>query len=167
VKGKMEDIAMNIARWKNFQNNPFLSLQTELNKAMRDFDNLFESSNKNLNDFSSLTLSPAIDVVEDKDSFKVEVEMPGIGEEDIKINVSNGLLTIKGEKTTSKKDKDKNYISREISYGSYVRTIALPDFVDIDKAKASFKKGMVWVNLPKKADVAKQSREIKIEKSAS
>lgn len=165
VREKMGGVAMNnLTHWKNFRTNPFMSLQAELYKAMRDLNSLFESSNKNLSSFANLTISPAVDIVEDKDNFKVEVEMPGIGEEDIKINIADGLLTIKGEKTTSKKDEGKNYISREINYGSYERTIELPDSVDIDKAKASFKKGMIWVLIPKKAGTAKQSREIKIEK---
>src|ERR1051326_535892 len=107
--------------------NPFLSLQNELNKAMSDFYGLFEPFNFPNERFENLSLSPAIDIVDDKDQFKVEVEMPGMGEKDIQVSINNGLLTIKGEKTTSKQDKDKNYMMREISYGRYERSVSLPD----------------------------------------
>jgi len=143
--------------------NPFIGLQSELDKTMRDFYNMFEMPSV-FDKFEGLTISPLIDLVDDKGSFKIEAEMPGLGEEDIKVSISDGMLTIRGEKTTSKQDEDKNYLSREISYGCYERSIALPDTVDIDKAKASFKKGMLWVNIPKKAEAVKKTRELKVER---
>lgn len=143
--------------------NPFVTLQNELDKAMRDFYSLFATPSV-FDKFEGLTINPSIDLVEDKDSFKVEAEMPGLGEEDIKVSIGDGILTIRGEKTASKQDENKNYISREINYGYYERSIALPDSADIDKAKASFKKGMLWVTIPKTAEAAKKSRELKIEK---
>lgn len=148
---------------KTQRKNPFLALQSELDKAMRDFYNVFETPSV-FDKFEGLTISPSIDLVEDKDSFKVEAEMPGLGEEDIKVSISDGILTIKGEKTTSKQDENKNYLSREINYGCYERSIVLPDTVDIDKAKASFKKGMLWITIPKKAEAIKKARELKVEK---
>ncbi len=105
-----------------------------------------------------------MDIVDDKENLKIEVEMPGMGEEDIKVSIADGILTIRGEKETSKKDEGKNYVRREIGYGSYERTIPLPDSVDVEKAKASFKKGMLWVTIPKKPESVKRSRELKIEK---
>lgn len=145
--------------------NPFTLLQEDLDRAMSEFNKIFEV-NRLATGKNGLKLNPRIDIIEDKDNFKVEAELPGMAEEDIQVTVENGLLTIKGEKELSKKDEDKNYVMREISYGSYERTIALPDYVDVDKAKASFKKGMLWVTLPKKAEAAKQSKQIKIEKAS-
>lgn len=114
--------------------------------------------------FENLILNPSMDIVDDKENLKIEVEMPGMGEEDIKVSIADGILTIRGEKETSKKDEGKNYVRREIGYGSYERTIPLPDSVDVEKAKASFKKGMLWVTIPKKPESVKRSRELKIEK---
>jgi HSP20 family protein len=144
--------------------NPFLSVQTELDRAIDDFYHLFQSPHFPLGSFENLSINPSVDLVEDKENFKVEAEMPGMGEEDIKVSISDGVLTIKGEKSISKKDEGKNYIVREIGYGRYERSIPLPDSVDVDKAQASFKKGMLWVNLPKKAETVKRSREIQVEK---
>lgn len=139
------------------------------NDIEQQFDRILGSFNSLLpqtfstTSLDTLTIQPSIDIIEDKDSFKVEVEMPGVGEEDIKVSITDGRLTIKGEKSTSKQDKSKNYLMREIGYGYYERNIALPDYADIDKAKASFKKGMLWVVIPKKADSAKRSRDLVIE----
>ncbi len=69
---------------------------------MRDFYGWFDPFNFPTERFEKLALSPAVDIVDDKDQFKVEVEMPGMGEEDVKVAIDNGILTIKGEKTTSK-----------------------------------------------------------------
>ena len=143
--------------------NPLHVIENELNKAMRSFYNAFDMPSFNLENFENLMLTPAIDIVDEKDNFKVEVEMPGISEEDVKVSISDGMLTIKGEKSTSTKDTGKNYIMREINYGAYTRNIALPDTVDLDKATATFKKGMLWINIPKKTEVAKKSRELRVE----
>lgn len=152
--------------------NPFLSVQSELDRAMADFYNSFVMPYNSFSMptvsselFENLTITPSINLVEDKDSFKVEAEMPGLGEEDVKVSISDGVLTVKGEKTVSTKNDKKNYLSREIHYGRYERSVALPDSVDVEKAKASFKKGMLWVTMPKRVESIKKSRELKVEKA--
>lgn len=154
----------NIPISKGQQHNPLMRIQTALDKAMEDFSRAFEWHSYPSKEFENLVISPAIDIVDEKDHFKIEAEMPGMGEDDIEVSINNGILTIRGEKETSKQDKDKNYFLREISYGSYERNIQLPDSVDVDKAKASFKKGMLWVDIPKKPEAVKQSRKIAVEK---
>src|SRR6185312_13927531 len=104
---------VNLINWKKsipvsietYRKNPFLSIQSELDKAMRDFYNMFETPSV-IEKFESLTISPSIDLVEDKDHIKIEAEMPGLDEKDIKVSINDGLLTIKGEKSTSKKDEN-------------------------------------------------------------
>jgi len=148
------------------QSNPFFNIQSALNRAIDDFYSGFDMPKISLERFENLRLNPSIDIVDDKDNFKVEAEMPGMGEDNVKVSINNATLSIKGEKKTSKKDEGKNYLMREISYGSYERHITLPESVDITKAKASFKKGMLWVTIPKKAEAAKQARDIKVEGAA-
>lgn len=143
--------------------SPLHMIQDELNKAVGSLYNAFDLPSFNLANFENLSLSPSVDIVDDKENFKVEVEMPGISEKDIKVSISDGMLTIKGEKEISTKNKGKDYIMREINYGSYTRSIALPNTVDIDKAKASFKKGMLWITIPKKSEVMKKSHDLKVE----
>ncbi|MBA2648359.1 MAG: Hsp20/alpha crystallin family protein [Legionella sp.] len=145
--------------------NPFLKLQHEVNHAMSDFYNLFQPLSANMDTFEHMMLTPALDVVEDAKSFKIEAEMPGMSEEDISIHFINNRLIIEGEKSTSKKDNNKNFVNREISYGHYERSIGLPETANVDKATASFKKGMLWIVIPKKAAIKSSKKNIKIEKA--
>jgi len=148
--------------------NPFWPIQSALSRAIDDFYNVFDMpTNLPTGKFEGLTVSPLLDIVDDKNSYKVEAEMPGIAEDDIKVTISKGILTIKGEKKAAKEDKDKDYIMREINYGSYERRLVLPDSVEIDKANASFKNGILCITIPKKAESAKKSRGLKIEKSTN
>lgn len=158
-----KEIEMSMINIKN-NKHPLASLQNDFERTMNTFQNLFDAPQFSEKALEELSIKPSIDVVDDKDHFKIEAELPGVGEEDIKVSISDGLLTIRGEKNVSKQDKGKNYLMREIGYGSYERTITLPDSVDLDKATASFKKGMLWVNIPKKAETVKRSRDLKIEK---
>jgi len=143
--------------------NPFIGLQHELDKAFRDFYDVFAPNKPLLAQFENLDLMPSMDIVEDKDSFTVQVEMPGMDEKDVKVSFSDNVLTITGEKSSSRKNDNKKYVSREISFGKYERVISLPPTVDVDKAKASFKKGMLWVILPKKTESKSGARDIKVE----
>ena len=145
--------------------SPFLRLQQEVNHAMHDFYDLFEPMSIDLKKFENIKLSPALDIVEDKDCFKIEAEMPGMGEKDITVTFNDNRITIEGEKSTSRKDEKKNFVSREITYGRYERTVSLPLTADVDNATASFKKGMLWVIIPKKAQGKSSSKSIKIEKA--
>lgn len=133
----------------------------EMGRAINEFYSVLEKSP--FTELEKLMINPSVDIVEDEKNYKIEVEMPGMDEEDVKISVNDRVLCIKGEKEISKKDKEKNYIAREIGYGSYERDILLPDYVDIDNASASFRKGMLWVSFPKIAKSEKKHREIKIE----
>lgn len=144
--------------------NPFLAVQGALDEAVDDFYHLIDKPRFSSKEFENLLIEPSIDIVDDKTCFKVEAEMPGLSEEDIKVSINDGILTIKGEKETSTKDEGKNYLRREINYGSYERRISLPDSADLDRAKASFKKGMLWIEIPKTKETKQQARELKIEK---
>ena len=145
------------------QKNPFIPIQRELIKALNYFNHWLDLPTFATQELDSLSLTPAIDIVEDFQNFKIEVEMPGIGEEDIKISIMEGMLFIRANKTGSRKDENKNYRMREINYGSYERRIALPPSADIDHAKATLKKGMLWVTIPKKGESTQKSRDIEVE----
>jgi HSP20 family protein len=146
--------------------NPLLRLQNEVDRLFGDFTDFFSPTQfKKWEQFDNLNLAPSMDVVEDKDHFSIQLEMPGMAEQDIKVSIADNVLSITGEKSTSKKNENKKYVSREISYGKYERSISLPSTVDINKAKATFKKGMLWVDLPKKEEAKGGSRDIKVERA--
>lgn len=144
--------------------NPLLSFKNEINNALNGFYQSLDLTPFTSTTFDDLLISPSTDIVEDENNFKVEIEMPGMGEKDIHVAIKDGILNIKGEKKTSKKDKGLNYITREISYGCYERNIMLPESANVEKATASFKKGMLWVTIPKKEGTNLTEQEIKVVK---
>ena len=104
---------------------------------------------------------PSLDVSETKDEYVVKAEIPGIDPKDIDISLSDGMLTIKGEKKQEKEEKEENYHLVERSYGTFTRSIQLSGEVQAEKIKAEYKNGILKVVLPK-SEKAKQ-KEIKIQ----
>ena len=147
------------------KDNPFASIQYELDKAIANFSDWFEPFNFPSKHFENLNLTPALDIIDEKNKFKIEAELPGMDEKNIEVSISDGILTIKGEKTVSEQNKDKNYMMREINYGNYTRSIILPESVDIKQATASFRKGMLWVEIHKKKESAEKSKTIEVRKA--
>lgn len=107
-------------------------------------------------------MSPKLDVAELKDKFEIKAELPGMDEKDIELSLDDGLLTISGEKKAETEEKDKGYYLKECSYGTFSRSIRLPDNIADDKIEAKFKKGVLTVDLPKKEVIPPKSRKIAI-----
>ena len=105
---------------------------------------------------------PSADMKEGETEYTLTAELPGMAEENVDLSVSNGSITIKGEKTEEKKDEKENYHLTERRYGSFHRSFRLPDNVDEAKIKAAFEKGVLTVTMPKSKDGKHQERKIKI-----
>ena len=104
---------------------------------------------------------PSINVADSDGNLRVEAELPGMKPEDIDLNVSGDLLTLRGEKKEERKEGDEGgYTYREIRQGSFQRAVRLPAEVQADKADARFENGVLTVNLPKAE--GSQSKQIKI-----
>ena len=126
--------------------NPFYSLQREMNRLMDDF---FEGSLfSRLGEEWSGTFQPKIDIRENDREFVVSAELPGIDEKEIEVLLSGDSLTIKGEKF-EKEEKDENYRRVERRYGSFNRVIPLPAEIETEKAEANFEKGILNIRLRK------------------
>ncbi len=104
--------------------------------------------------------APALDVIETKDAIEVKGELPGLSREDIDVQVANGILTIKGEKKEIRDEKEKRYHHREMRYGSFVRSVALPVDVKAEDARATFKDGVLTIILPKEEKAVHKTIEI-------
>ncbi len=135
------------------------SLFREIEKTFDDF-----SRRSPLAGFGFGDGAPKIDVAEGKDSVEVTAELPGVDEKDIDLTLSDGILTIRGEKKTERdeRDKEKNWHMVERSYGSFSRSITLPYNPDSSKVEAKFEKGVLRVKLPKPAEIAKKEKKIAI-----
>jgi HSP20 family protein len=110
-------------------------------------------------------IAPAMDLVERDKEFEITAELPGMEEKDIDIKLSNGALVIKGEKTEEKEEREKDYHLSERRYGSFQRSFALPDGIDMDKITANFAKGVLTVRLPKTAEARKNEKKIAVKSS--
>ena len=106
---------------------------------------------------------PKVDIAETDDEIQVSADLPGLDEKDIKVTLDENLLTIQGEKKAEHEEKQKNYHLMERSYGSFQRSIPLPVGVEQKKVRASFKKGVLQVTLPKLPEAKTQRKQIKVE----
>lgn len=111
---------------------------------------------------------PALDVCEKDDRIEVKAELPGMDEKDINVELTDRMLVISGEKKEEREEGEKggNYYVSERSYGSFKRSISVPDGIDADKVDASFKKGVLTVVLKKTPESREKVKKIKVKASA-
>ncbi|HET9717413.1 MAG TPA: Hsp20/alpha crystallin family protein [Pseudolabrys sp.] len=140
--------------------NPFMSLQREIDRLFDDFSRGFPSF-ANIPGNGGTALVPSMDVSETDKEIEITAELPGLEDKDVQINVSDNLLTIRGEKKAEKEQKDKNYRLVERSYGSFERTLELPPGVNPESIKANISKGVLKVIVPKPAPSQVKKIEVK------
>jgi HSP20 family protein len=151
-------LPMAIIRW-----DPFRDMMTLRDKMNRLFDDTFT----NRSDEPGLLQSswiPAVDIFENENELVLTAEVPGIDEKDIEIKIEDSTLTIKGERKMDKETQEENYHRLERSYGSFVRTFSLPNYVDHDKIRAEHANGLLKIVMPKKPE--SKTRTVKILKPA-
>jgi HSP20 family protein len=108
-------------------------------------------------------LKPHLDLSAEEDAYTVSVEIPGVDEKDVRIDIANDTLTIQGEKKQRKEEKDKHYYRLERSYGHFQRILSLPEDADQDNVSARFKNGILQVKIPRKSLPAPEVRQIEIQ----
>jgi HSP20 family protein len=106
---------------------------------------------------------PAVNIREEADKYAVSLAVPGLGKDDCKIKVENGMLTISAEKKHEVNDKKDNYARYEYNFSSFSRSFALPRNADHDQIKASYNNGELVIEMPKKQEMLPASREITIQ----
>ena len=131
-------------------------LQSDINRLFDTFMMPFERTEVGKD------LAPKLDVAEMKDKYEIKAELPGIDEKDIDLSMDDGVLTISGEKKTEAESDDKGYYLKECSYGSFSRSIRLPENIADDKIIAKFDKGVLMIDLPKKEPTVAKTKKIAI-----
>ena len=107
--------------------------------------------------------TPAVNILETNDEFRIEVAAPGLNKDDFKINLDNNELTISVNKEVSKEEKDETYTRREFGYSSFTRSFTLPETVHGEKISAGHKDGILTIHVPKKEEaIPKPAREIAV-----
>jgi len=154
---------MAIMRWRPWGDQGGMNLVGIQDEMNRLFDDFFGRSpfERALDGGAEGRWAPAVDISENDEHLYVDVEIPGMKKEDIKVSLEHNVLSLKGEKKQEKEVKDENYHRWERRYGSFARAFELPIPVQADKIKASYKHGVLHIELPKAEEV--KPREIPIE----
>lgn len=115
-------------------------------------------------DTLDLILKPNVDIKERKKDYKITVEIPGVEKNDLKLELTDGILTITGEKKYEKEEKEEHYHCIERSYGSFRRLISLPEDADTDSIDAKMKDGILTITISRKetAQSERQTRQIEV-----
>jgi HSP20 family protein len=140
------------------ERSPFAFLQQEI-------DRLFDGFSPNFPTFTNdLTALPRMDVAETDQAIEVTAELPGLEAKDVQLNLADNILTIRGEKKSEREEKQKDYHLVERSFGSFARSVQLPDGVKSEDVTAEIAKGVLKVTVKKPAP--KQSKQIEIKTAA-
>ncbi len=149
---------------------PLASLRDEVDRIFDNFWRGFSSASPRRGEVASpwglnmsiATSVPAVDVVEDEKEYRITAELPGLGRDDVELNLSGSILTIKGEKRDQREERDGNYYLSERRYGTLQRSFELPQSVKRDSIEAKFDNGVLTVILPKTPDAVQQTRRIEV-----
>ena len=107
---------------------------------------------------------PRINIENKKDKIIASVEVPGVNPKDVNISVEENILTIEGHSESNKEEKNKKYYRKEFSEGYFERTVSLPSEVEAKKSTASYKNGLLTIEMPKSNKAKAKKVEIKIKK---
>src|SRR5216684_5096349 len=143
-----------ITRYDPFRE--FVTLQDLMNRLFRDPRGP-EGHDESL---TTTSFAPAVDVYEDEHNITLKIEVPGIDEKDIDVRIENNTLTVHGERKFEMEEKEENFRRVERQYGSFTRSFTLPTTVDAEKVQAHYDKGILKVQLAKKAEA--KPKQIKV-----
>jgi HSP20 family protein len=146
---------MAITRWDPFRE--VVTLQSRLNSLFRDM-------NESEGPLTTAAFVPPVDIYEDPEKVVLKLEIPGIDQKDLDVQVENNTLTVKGERKLASEEKEENFHRIERSYGSFYRSFTVPSTVDTEHIAASYNAGVLKLELKKKPEA--QPKQIKVEIAA-
>jgi HSP20 family protein len=156
-------MAWELTTWKPFRElAPFKDFERMKEEMDRFWDSFLEGTLQGRGE-DRTEWFPSLDVSETKNDFVVKAELPGMNPKDIDISLTDGMLTIRGEKKQEREEKEENYHFIERSYGTFSRSVPLSRGVKHDKITASYKDGVLRVVLPKSEETKKKEIKIKVE----
>ncbi len=153
-----------ITRWEPFRE--MATLQSRMGRLMNELNEPFSSltGDESLNAGSFV---PPVDVYEDEHGIQLRMEVPGVDEKNIDIRLENNVLTVSGERTIEKEEKQENFHRIERRYGTFSRSFTLPNTVDNESVAASYDKGLLKISLGKRADAKPKQIKVNIGKELS
>ena len=142
---------MTVTRWDPFRE--VVALQNRVNSLFRDL-------NDGDSPAAAASFVPAVDIYEDAKKVVLKLEVQGVEEKDLDIRVENNTLTVKGERKFEAEEKEQNFHRIERRYGTFFRAFTLPSTLDTENVGASYKAGVLKLELAKKAEA--QPKQIRI-----
>jgi HSP20 family protein len=134
---------MTIVRWEPFRE--LNTLQSEMNRL---FDSVFDAPRAS-GGGALRRWMPAMDLVETDDHFVLRADLPGLTEDDVKIEVEDGTLVVSGERKAEHEERGEGFHRLERAFGTFSRSLTLPKGVDADAVTANFERGVLEVRVPK------------------
>ena len=131
-----------LVRW-----DPGRELDALQSDVSRVFDTFFGT--RSGNGVATRRWVPAMDLVEEDEHLVLRADLPGLTEEDVNIEVKDGVLTVSGERRAEEKTEDKGYHRVERAYGSFSRSLSIPEGIDPEQVSAEFDNGVLEVRIPK------------------
>jgi HSP20 family protein len=138
--------------------NEFVHAQRKLRRFLNEFEGAVQGGVH----FEMGSFNPRVDIAEDEKSVHVHAELPGLSTEDVKLTISEGVLTIRGEKKRQEEQPASNFVRIERSFGAFVRQFTLPENLQDDAVTASFTNGVLEITIPKSEPVKPKEREVPI-----
>src|SRR4051794_25569607 len=134
---------MALVRWEPVRE--LNTIQSEINRLFNSFFDTPVGAGEGI----GRRWLPAMDLVEADDHYVLRADLPGLGEDDVSIEVENDVLTVSGERKAEHEERGEGYHRLERAYGSFSRSLTLPDGVDAEAVQASFDRGVLEVHIPK------------------
>ena len=149
-----------LVRWTPF--NEMSRLQSDLNRLFDGFDARPATGNAQSETVPGLW-TPAVDVVEDADKIELSVDLPGVKQEALDIQIDKDVLTLRGQRAVERKEAGKDQFRRyERVSGGFVRSFSLPKTIDAEKIAAALKDGVLTLTLPKRPEAQPQKIKVAI-----
>ncbi|MCR9139679.1 MAG: Hsp20/alpha crystallin family protein [Alphaproteobacteria bacterium] len=142
----------------------FHSLHKEIDRVFDEFKGLVPRFDPERFPGFNGQIVPRLNLSETEDAVEITAELPGVGEDEVDVSVSSNVLTLKGEKSAKKEEKDKDYHVVERSYGSFARTIPLSFDINPDEVDAKFSNGVLTITIRKPPEIAAKTKKIAVSK---
>jgi HSP20 family protein len=147
----------------------FRNRSTDITTSRDNIENIFEEF---FNDFGKISfpslssgkivnLLPRLNISETDDKYYIEAELPGVKQSDVDVKLDNNILTIKGKTEENTEKKERNYFMQERYYGSFQRSLTLPNNANNNEINATFKDGILNIEITKKPEGSSKRIEVK------
>jgi HSP20 family protein len=148
---------MALIRWE-----PVAELNTIQNEMNRLFNNFVDAPTGRSANGAARRWVPAMDLVETTDHYVLRADLPGLGDEDVNVQLEDNVLTISGERKTEQHNEQDGYYRLERAFGGFSRSLTLPDGIAPDRIQANFDRGVLEVTVPKPEQKKPRQVQIKV-----